>query len=388
MKILILRTMANVIRLNTYNLQEVGLAKALTRLGHRCDILYYTDQKKDHRETIVFDGDKTITILRTHGYNFLYEAIYPSLKKVVDDYDIIQVTDYVGFNSVWLNAKHQDKTVNYQGPYYSPYNKKDILRALVMDHLLLPFSHPSKMIVGTKSILATRYLHEKRIPNVTTLGVGIDIDNLTPPPQKDLPPFIQEVQSQKQSLKYLLYIGRLEPRRNILFLLDVFQQVAEKDENIRLVLIGKGDKEYTDECWAKVDALNIKDKIFYCQQIEQKYVHEIYRCCDLFLLPTRYEIFGMVLLEAMYFGMPVLTTYNGGSATLIQDGENGFILEQMDTALWADKICSLLNDQALMAKVARKASDTVAHNYTWDALAPRFLELYNQRLAGGKNTTA
>ena len=47
MKILILRTMANMLSLNTYNLQEVGLAKALTRLGHHCDILYYSDEKKD-----------------------------------------------------------------------------------------------------------------------------------------------------------------------------------------------------------------------------------------------------------------------------------------------------------------------------------------------------
>ncbi len=380
MRILILRTMANVLRLNTYNLQEVGLAKALTRLGHRCDILYYTDQKTDRRETITFDGDKTITILWTHGYNFFYEAIYPSLKKIVGDYDIIQVADYVGFNSVWLNAKHQQKTVNYQGPYYSPYNKKDNLKAFVMDHLLLPFSHRSTMLVGTKSILATRYLRDKGIPNVTTLGVGIDIDNLTPLSQTDLPPFIQEVQSQKQSLKYLLYIGRLEPRRNILFLLDVFHRATEKDESIRLVLIGKGDKDYTDQCWAKADALHLKDKIFYCRQVEQRYIHEIYRCCDLFLLPTRYEIFGMVLLEAMYFRMPVLTTYNGGSATLIQDGENGFILNAIDENQWAEKICAILQDTQLMARVACQASESVAQRYTWDALAPRFVELYQQRL--------
>ena len=123
MRILILRTMANVLHLTTYNLQEVGLAKALTRLGHHCDIVYYTDEKKDRHETILFDGDKAITILWTHGYNIFYEAFYPSLKKYIGDYDIIQVSEYVGINSLWLNAKHQDKTVNYQGPYYSPYNK-------------------------------------------------------------------------------------------------------------------------------------------------------------------------------------------------------------------------------------------------------------------------
>ena len=379
MRILILRTMANVLKLSTYNLQEVGLAKALVRLGHSCDILYYTDGK-DLQETITFDGGKTITVLWTHGYNILHEAIYPSLKRIVKDYDIIQVSDYVGFTSVWLNAKHQNKTVNYQGPYYCPYNKKDILRTFVMDRVLLPFSHRSTMIVGTKSKLATQYILDKRIKDVTTLGVGIDLDNLTPPGREELPPFVREVKEGKQSLKYLLYIGRLEERRNILFLLDVFDKVVEKNGNTRLVLIGKGDKDYADSCWEKVDRLNLRDKILYSPQLEQKFVREIYRCCDMFLLPTRYEIFDMVLLEAMYFGIPVLTTFNGGSCTLIDDDVNGFILDQLDPDKWADRICSLLEQPEHLAEVVRKASDTVAGNYTWDALAPRFLELYSRRI--------
>ena len=380
MKVLILRTMANVLNLKTYNLQEVGLAKALIRLGHQCDILYYTDGKEDRKQTISFDDGKTITVLWTHGYNILHEAIYPSLKKIVDDYDIIQVSDYVGFTSVWLNARHQDKTVNYQGPYYCRYNKKDILRTFVMDRILLPFSHRKTMVVGTKSKLATQYILDKRIPDVTTLGVGIDLDNLTPPGKEELPQFVREVRENKQSLKYLLYIGRLEERRNILFLLDVMHKVVEKDPDVRLVMIGKGDKEYTDACWEKADQLGLRDKIIYSQQLEQKYVREIYRICDLFLLPTRYEIFGMVLLEAMYFGMPVLTTFNGGSSTLIQDDVNGFILDQMDQDKWSDRICSLLEQPEHLADVGRKASDTVARNYTWDALAPRFIELYRKRL--------
>ncbi|MBR2822768.1 MAG: glycosyltransferase family 4 protein [Clostridia bacterium] len=380
MKILILRTMANVLRLNTYNLQEVGLAKALIRLGHPCDIVYYTDEKKDRREEITFDGDKTLTILWMHGYNVFYEAIFPSLKSIIDQYDLIQVSDYVGFNSVWLNAKHQGKTVNYQGPYYSPYNKKDILRTFVLDHLLLPFSHPSTMVVGTKSTLATRYLRDKGISKVTTLGVGIDPDNLTPAPIKELPPFIEEVKAQKQSSKYLLYIGRLEPRRNILFMLDVFGKTLERDPDVRLILVGKGDEDYVRACWEKAETLRLRDKICYCPQIDQKVMKELYQCCDLFLLPTRYEIFGMVLLEAMYFGVPVLTTFNGGSSTLIQDGQNGFILHEMDQNQWADQICAILKDPQLTNAVGHRASESVAQHYTWDALAPRFLELYNQRL--------
>lgn len=55
----------------------------------------------------------------------------------------------------------------------------------------------------------------------------------------------------------------------------------------------------------------------------------VYQSCDAFSLPTRYEIFGMVLLEAMYYGLPTFTTYNGGSSTLMNQ-ENGIIINSID----------------------------------------------------------
>ena len=65
---------------------------------------------------------------------------------------------------------------------------------------------------------------------------------------------------------------------------------------------------------------------------------------------------------------------------MIDDDVNGFILEELDPDKWADRICSLLDQPEHLAEVAGKASDTIAKNYTWDALAPRFLELYRKRI--------
>ena len=381
MNILILRTMANVMKLSTYNLQEVGLAKALVRLGHRCDILYYTDKKQDSRQVIPFDGDKSITILWAHGKNVVYEGVFPCLPKILKDYDIIQVSEYIGINSLYLNARHQDKTVNYQGPYYSPFNKKDNLRAAVLDRVFLPFCHKKNMVVGCKSVLAAQYLKGKGIEDVTTLGVGIDLGNLQLP-EGELPPFVEDLKANKGDSKYLLYIGRMEPRRNVLFLLEAAKKAMDKDNRVKLVLVGRGEEDYLFECRQRMQELGISDRVLYAPQVDQKYMQELYRCCDVFLLPTRYEIFGMVLLEAMYFGIPVLTTYNGGSATLIEDGKNGFVADKLDPEVWAKTICRILGDEDLALTVAENAHRTVAENYTWDALAPKFIELYTRRLQG------
>lgn len=379
MKILIVRTTPNEVNLNTYNLQEVGLAKALVRKGHECDVMYYTSGE-DHIQKLTFDGEKSINILWLRGYGMFYEGYYPSLKKYVKDYDIIQVGGYVGITSWWLNSHVQEKVINYQGPYYCPENKGDIWKAQIWDKTLLPLSNRKNMVVATKSVLATAYIINKGIDNVTTIGVGLDLDNIISSEEDiykhELTEYLQQT---KKSSQYLLYIGALEERRNIHFLLRVFAKTAEKQPQCKLVLIGQGKKEYTESCFALMDELNIRDKVIYRDRVEQKYLKGIYEQCDAFLLPTRYEIFGMVLLEAMYFGLPVFTTYNGGSSTLMNE-ENGIIIKELDEQVWADKICEVLENTEEATKIRTAATKTVCDYYTWDALADKFLETYNQRL--------
>ena len=380
MKILFVRTTPNEVDLSSYNLQEVGLAKALVRKGHECDVMYYTSEA-DHTQTVTFDGDKTINIHWLHGYGVFYEGYYPSLKKYVKDYDIIQVGGYVGITSWWLNSHVQDKVVNYQGPYFCPENKGDIRKAKIWDKTLLPLSNKKNMIVATKSALATEYIKSKGIDNVTTIGVGLDLDNILSSAEDMYEhELVKQLQTQKGDSKYLLYIGALEERRNIHFLLRTFARTAERMPECKLVLIGRGKKEYVDSCHALIDELGIQNKVICRERVEQKYLKAVYELCDAFLLPTRYEIFGMVLLEAMYFGLPVFTTYNGGSSTLMT-ADNGVVIEQLDEQRWANAICDVLDNAEKAASIGRNAAKTISENYTWDALADKFLAVYESRVA-------
>jgi glycosyltransferase involved in cell wall biosynthesis len=366
--------------LNTYNLQEVGLAKALVRRGHTCDVMYYAGKEEDHFETIKFDnGKREIRILWIRGYSFLREGYYPTLKKYVGDYDILQVGGYVGLTSCWLNRKYQDKTVNFQGPYYSVYNKKDNIRAAVFDNTLLKLQHPEKMIAGTKSRLATDYIRSKGITDVTTLGVGLDLDNLCADTEVGTNDFIEMLKKKKDG-RYLLYMGRIEERRNVIFLLHVFAEVCKSDPKVKMVIVGKGDASYVGKCRQEAVKLGILDRIIYRDSLEQKYVKHLYKVCDLFLLPTRYEIFGMVLLEAMYFGLPVVTTFNGGSSTVMDEPESGIVIDRLDEKLWTQGIRKVLDDEELRQRIIANAHRKIAEEYTWDALAEKFLAVYRKRL--------
>lgn len=379
MKILIVRPSPNKMNVNTYNLQEIGLAKALVRKGCVCDVMYYCGNEKDHIEKIVFDENKSLNILWLHGKGILREGIYPSLKKYVPNYDIVQVGGYVGLTSCWLNRKYPEKIVNYQGPYYYKANQGDIKKAAVFDRLLLPLQKKKNMVVATKSILATNYIKDKGIENVTTIGVGLDLDNLLRDSESiEENEFIKEIKEIKNSTLFL-YIGVLEERRNILFLLEVFQKVSKQIENSKLIIIGKGKQNYVAMCKEKLIELGLENDVIYREKLEQKYMPAIYQASDAFLLPTRYEIFGMVLLEAMYYGLPVFTTYNGGSSTLINN-ENGIIIENTDCNEWSKKIVKVLSDKKECDAIGEKAHRTVEKNYTWDALANKFLSVYEKRL--------
>lgn len=379
MKVLILRTTPNRMNLKNYNLQEFGLAKALIRKGHQCDVGYYCGKEHDHVQEIPFDGNKVLKVLWLHGFGAMYEGIYPSLGKYVKDYDIIQVGGYVGLTSCWLNIFAKNKTVNYNGLYYCEDNTGDIKKAKLFDKTLLNLQNKRNMVVATKSVLATRYLQDKGIQNVTTIGVGLDLDNLVRSVDKvQTNEFTDNVKS-SMFRKKLLYIGVLEERRNIPFLLETVKKVSERIPDVGLILIGKGKPEYVSMCMKKIEELGIKDNVIYKESLEQKYMPAVYQACDAFLLPTRYEIFGMVLLEAMYYGLPVFTTYNGGSSTLMNES-NGVVINSLDVSEWSGKISQVLTDENRCVEIGKSAHQTIADNYTWDALADKFLEVYNLRL--------
>lgn len=382
MKILIIRTTPNKIGLDSYNLQEIGLAKALVRKGHKCDVMYYNGKEKDTIQTLEFEEGKTIDIIWKQGLGFFYEGYYPGLKKYVKNYDIIQVTGYIGLISLWLNTRVQYKTVNYQGPYYYENNRGDIKKAKILDKAMLPFSNRENMIVISKSVLATEHMKNKGISNVKTIGVGLDINKFPASDKIEQNEFITTIKSDTGDTKYLTYVGSLEPRRNTMFLIDLLKKISV-NMNCKLIIVGKGKEEYVSKCFEKIKELGLQDKVIYKEALEQKYVGELYKFSDAFILPTNYEIFGMVMLEAMYFGVPTFTTYNGGSSMLMKEN-NGVVIEGLDVDLWAEQIIDVLNDENKRNEISKNAMRTIKEGFTWDALVDKFIKVYMERLNGNK----
>lgn len=382
MKILIIRNFPSymAVKNNTYNIQEVGLAKALVRKGHHCDIIFWTDKEE---ETVDVPVDKvgTVHVFYRRGKTMLKNTVYLECNELFEQYDILQPCEYNQIQA-WLLAKnYPKKTIIYHGPYYSPFNKRYNLMCKVFDAIFLKkyIKQGTQFIV--KSNLAKKFLVDKGIEqfNVHTVGVGIDTEMLASNRVVCNDEIYRKMLADKDVIK-ILYVGRFEERRNIRFIIDVFQKVQVQNDKVKLYMIGTGEKEYVQSCFSYINELGLKDKVVWQEKMEQKFLSEIYQMADFFVLPTEYEIFGMVLLEAMYYKTVVLTTQNGGSSTVMHNGKDGYVIQTKDPRKWANVITDTYKDKGKMKMIQNNAHEEIKKKYTWDMVSERFLNQYNELL--------
>jgi glycosyltransferase involved in cell wall biosynthesis len=367
-KILYIRNGPYQVNLNSYNLQEIGFCKEFVEHGFDCDILYYS--QSDKTECIYNSSGRKINVLWRKGIKILRTGIYPSIlnKKFLGQYELIITTEYSQIMSLLLTFYHRN-VVLYSGPYYNMF--KIPLMEKIYDIFISKIINKRIKRKFVKSELAKLYLEDKGFDNIKVLGVGLDITEFEN--NVELNDKAKKILDDIGDKKYILYVGSIEERKNSKFIFDVFQQVYENDKSIYFVVIGKGKDNYVDQCYSNISS-DCRRNIIHVTQLENKYLKYIYEKAEMFLLPSKLEIFGMVLLEAMYFGLPCITSFNGGATTLIKTGDNGIVIQDFSIELWTKQIISLLNDKSLRDKLGSNARDTIINNFTWEKVCDNFIQ--------------
>lgn len=368
-KILYVRNGPYKVNMNSYNLQEIGFSKELCKKGINCDIIYYTDEKSKI-ETIYRSKESAVRILWTKGIKVLRTGLYPSLLKrsFVNQYDLIITTEYSQIMSlIWTFFK--PKVVLYNGPYYNLFKIPFVEK--IYDKLFVNLLNNRLDKIFVKSQLSKEYMEKKGFNNTIVLGVGLDTSVFQK--EVEIPENIESIISTMKNNKCILYVGSLDERKNTKFLFQVFEKIQNRNKNIKLILIGKGKEKYLSQCFKEVSD-STKENIVHIDRVQNKYLKSIYENAEVFILPSVYEIFGMVLLEAMYFGLPVISSKNGGSTTLINDNINGLVIENYDIELWAKEISRILCDDDYRRNMGISAKKTINDNFTWEKISSRFIE--------------
>ena len=379
MKVLIVRTFPDILNLNTYNVQEIGLAKALTSRGITCGVVLYAGKSEERKELYRFEKDgKEFSFFVYHmkGFSVFKNGFMPAVYRLMREYDVLQVHEYDQIFSWMLYSRLKLPTVIYHGPYYHTYARGYNLKCRVFDMLFLRNRKYKHVIALTKSGLATDFLRNKGFSQVRAVGVGVDSEQFSVKEGEEVACRLQE----DESCFRLLYVGKIEERRNVYFLIELFELLQKKRENIRLVIVGDGEEQYRKAFLDRIRPWTENGKIIYYQKATQKELALIYQRSDMFVFTSNYEIFGMVLLESMYFGLPVISSMNGGASVLINSGKNGYVMDSFNADLWAEKILAVAEDEELRHVMGREAKQTIEKHFLWDRLADQFIRAYSDEV--------
>lgn len=378
MKIGIIRSASSAVSKNQYNIQEIGLAKELANLGVEVDVFLISDKNKTYREKCGLNNNVTIYWLK--GIKIPgQQGYYKDLKKILNQnkYDLIQALDDSQITTILVSEycrKKKIKFVLWQGMYENyPEIYKRIIQ-YVFDLSLLKILRKNTKYTISKTTSAQNYLTMKKFPKGVVIPVGLEASNFDNPRKIDY----REKLNIPKNQKIFLYIGKVEERRKPFFCIDLYKKIKDKYDNCCLVYVGDGPLKSEIDRYIKIN--NIKD-VHLIKKIPQNELPSLYECCELFILPTRYEIFGMVLIESMYFGTPVITYSAAGPKDLIDDEKNGLIMNDFEINNWFSKIEQNIFIENKNKDMGKKAKEKIKNKYLWTNIAKIYYDEYNKIIA-------
>ncbi|WP_341871680.1 glycosyltransferase family 4 protein [Meiothermus ruber] len=181
--------------------------------------------------------------------------------------------------------------------------------------------------------------------------------------------------SLKQDELVVGFVGRFSQQKSPHLLLEAFAKVASCFPLARLVMVGDGVLKQS--LLARADELGLIDRVIWPGFMDGRLAM---RAFDVFVLPSNYEGFPYVLLEAMAEGLPVVSTRVGGSEEAIANGENGFIVPVGNVQALSESICKLLEDAEMRRRFGQKSLERV-QAFSVDNMVDSTIALYKQLVA-------
>ena len=181
---------------------------------------------------------------------------------------------------------------------------------------------------------------------------------------------------------YLLFVGRWASNKGLLELVDAFASVLREAPDAHLVLVGE-DGGMRSAVEGRARSRGVAERLHAVGHLEdERWITAAYREARLTVLPSEYEAFGLVLLESLAQGTPVIASRVGGIPEVIEDGKSGLLVPPKSPADLASAIGRLWNDPALAQRLGEYGRTEVVPRFTWDALADRLDRIYRRLVPG------
>lgn len=221
---------------------------------------------------------------------------------------------------------------------------------------------------------------------IHVISPGVDVDRFHPIPAEHAKEHIGICPDRP----IILFVGRIEPLKGIDHLFKAIARVVDRLPELHgglcVPIIG-GEPHNVDEDEEMIRLqelrreLGIRDVVTFLGSKNQDTLQYYYSAAEMVVMPSDYESFGMVALEAMACGTPVVASDVGGLAFLVKDGRTGYQVPAGDTEALADRITHLLTDELSQRRIGQRAA-CWAESYAWTKVAERIESVYAQVMSG------
>lgn len=304
-----------------------------------------------------------------HSHYWMSGLVAEELKKKWPDIPIIQMFHTLG---------HMKNRVSDSERYRAPQERID-----GESHVL---SFADRVVAATQAEYAQlHWLYGADMDKVVVIPPGVNLDRYTPIPQEVAKGNLGVPADHKN----ILFAGRIEPLKGIDTLLLAIALIQKRNpdvaNNLSVNIVG-GDpwKDTLDYEMARLQelrqSLEVTDLVTFLGSKKQADLPDYYAAAEMVVMPSHYESFGLVALEAMAMGTPVIASEVGGLAFLVKDGENGFHVPSRDPEALAERIFTLLTDRGCREQLGRAARQH-AQKYSWSIIVDKMIGVYQELLS-------
>lgn len=208
---------------------------------------------------------------------------------------------------------------------------------------------------------------------------GVDTNLFSPKETGPLPRQMVGLEGKR----IILFVGHFGLRKGIFYVIRAMERVRTEVPDAHLVCVGGtpawlGRNDYAGVLNGEVRKNGLEGCVTLLDAVKNSELNEFYRHSVVFVLPTYYEAFPKVVVEAMACGKPVVATRTGGIPELVDEGETGFLVPFGSPEMISAKLIILLEDEGMRAAMGRRGRERVESQFTWRAVAERIRSAYNE----------
>lgn len=369
--------------LNGVSVSIDGLIKELRREGHSVHLFAprcpgYTESDPN---TYRFRAIETPI---SKGYPVAYPPFYRMLLKFrQQDYDVVHthtpfMLGMAGYR--WAESSGLPIVSTYHTLYdrYAHYFKllpRRYVRFRIARHTNFYYNRMDQVLTPTEASLKWLRRHSVSTP-ITVIPTGVPrrkiIERHEARMDLGIPP----------EHRVLLYVGRLAKEKNLNLVIEAAAVALRADSSLQLWLVGDGP--YRAECMGLVRSLGIGDRVRFVGFVERAEVDLYYAAADLFVFASMTETQGLVVQEAMSYGLPAVVVGGGGASSAMVDGEHGLIVRN-DAEDFSQAILKLMHTESLYSRMS-DAACRAGRDQNLVEMAERVVEVYRKAIHGHSGT--